>query len=167
MLNIFGDKKQTPQEVIEDILSDILEAGGFLLSYQFNKTEEENHFRIDIFGEDEGLLKAKEGRLLSALQTYVLRVLYRVFPDEELKIFLDSNGFWEEKQQELMSLVDRLMKKALDSNQPVFLKDPLSPRERRLIHERVSGNTGVRSQSLGEGPYKTMKLIPDTYGRDK
>ena len=164
MLNLFGDKKLIPEKVISGVLSEILETGGLSLSFQFNKQKnEKNQFHVDIFGEDEGLLKAKDGRLLLALQSYVLRVLYKAFPEEELKLFLDSNGFWNEKEKELTSFIDQLVKKALKTNQPVSLKKPLSPRQRRLVHEYVSGNTGVRSQSIGEGPYKMMKLIPDTY----
>lgn len=166
MLNIFGDKKQKPKEVIEALLSEILEK-GFSLSFQFQETKEDGQFHIDIFGEDEGLLKAKDGRLLLAIQTYISRVLRRVFPEEKIRVFLDSNGFWDEKEEELMRLVDKLMDKALENNRPVSFKKPLSARQRRLVHERASGNTGVRSQSIGEGPYKIMKLIPDNYRSER
>ena len=76
---------------------------------------------------------------------------------------MDSNGFWKEQEDRLMSLTDHLIQKALDSNKPVVFKQSLSPAQRRLVHERVSGNTGVRSQSFGNGIYKNLKLIPDTF----
>ena len=167
MLNLFGDKKPSPEGLIKQLLSEILEGGGFSLSFQIKTKDDTGKIFVDVFGEDEGLLKEKEGRLLLALQSYVLRVLYKNFPDEDFRLFLDSNGFWEEKQSELMDLVKHLMKKALESNKPVSIKKTLSANQRRLIHEHVSGNTGLRSESLGEGPYKTMRLIPDTYRNDQ
>ncbi len=166
--NLFGDKKKDPKELIQKILSEILEKGGFSLSYHVEKVEEEEGgFKVDIFGEDEGLLKTKRGRLLMALQTYLLRYLYQQLPEERIRIHIDSNGFWEENEKRLLDLTDDLVSKALDTNRPVTFKKDLSPNQRRLVHERVSGNTGVTSVSIGDGVYKTMKLIPDTFRSDK
>ena len=160
MLNIFGGKKKTTKAVLENTLSGILEQGQFLLS--FNIKEEEG-FLVDIFGEDEGLLKAREGRLLSAFQIYLLRVLQKEFPEENHRVFVDSNGFWEEKQEKLLELTDRLIKKALETGRPVFFKKALSPFQRSLIHKKVAENEGVSSQSQGDGEYKIIKLIPDSF----
>ena len=160
--NLFGDKKRDLKKEIQEIVSEILERGSFSLSFQLEE-EEENRFKIDIFGEDEGLLKTKKGRLLLAFQTYLLRYAYNQFPETKISIVVDSNGFWEESERRLMDLTEELMSRALDSNKPVKFKKELSPSQRRLIHEKVSGNTGVRSVSIGEGTYKIIKLIPDTF----
>ncbi len=166
--NLFGDKKKGPKELIQISLSKILEKGGFSLSFQVKEMEEEeNSFKVDIFGEDEGLLKNKRGRLLLAFQTYLLRYLYNQFPEDRVRVYVDSNGFWEENEKNLLDLTDRLVDKALDTNRPVTFGKDLSPNQRRLVHERVSGNTGVRSVSIGNGTYKTMKLIPDTFRSDE
>jgi len=163
MLNhLFGEKKKSPKDSLKEMLSYILERGHFSLSFELEE-DKDNSFKIDIFGEDEGLLKTKRGRLLLALQTYLLRYLYNQFPDEKFYIVVDSNGFWEETENQLLDLTDRLISKALDTNKPVIFKQDLNPRQRKLIHERVSGNTGVRSLSIGDGVYKNMKLIPDTF----
>ena len=162
MLKLFSGKKKQVQTVIKELLSECLEGGSFALSFQIEK-DKENSFKLDIFGEDEGLLKTKKGKLLLALQTYLLQVLYKEFPEEKIRVIVDSNGFWKEQEDKLMSLTDHLIQKALDSNKPVVFKQSLSPSQRRLVHERVSGNTGVRSQSFGDGVYKNLKLIPDTF----
>ena len=165
MLNLFGGKKSSGQELITQTLSELLEGGGFLLSFQVEQKDQA--LNIDIFGEDEGLLKTKKGKLLLAIQTYLSQVAYKNFPDEKIKVSIDSNGFWKEQEEKLLSLTDRLIEKALSSNKPVAFKQVLSPFQRRLIHEKVSGNTGVRSQSYGSGVYKNLKLIPDTFRSDK
>ena len=162
MLNFFGGKKDQTQERIRDLLSELLEGGSFQLSFQLEK-DKDNHFKIDVFGEDEGLLKTRRGKLLIAFQTYLLQVLYKDFPEEKIRLSIDSNGFWKEQDDKLLSLTDHLVQKALDSNRPVVFRQSLSPSQRRLVHERVAGNTGVRSQSFGEGNYKNLRLIPDTF----
>ena len=164
MLKLFSGKKKQVQDLIRELLSELLEQGGFLLSFQIERDkDQENLFRVDIFGEDEGLLKTKKGKLLSAFQIYLLQVLYKEFPGEKIHLIIDSNDFWKEQESKLLSLTDRLIKKALETNKPVVFKQMLSPAQRRLIHKKVSGNTGVRSQSFGGGSYKNMKLIPDTF----
>lgn len=166
MLKLFSGKKKTVQSLISELLSELLEKGELSLSFQVEKTGEDA-FKLDIFGEDEGLLKTKKGKLLLAFQTYILQALYKEFPDKKLRLLVDSNGFWKEQDDRLLSLTDRLIERALETNRPVFFKRTLSPYQRRLIHEKVSGNTGVRSQSFGSGPFKNLKLIPDSFKSDE
>jgi len=163
MLNLFGGSNKNPlaKNLISEILSELLEKSDLSLSFQIE--EKEGVLNLDIFGADEGLLKTKKGKLLQAFQIYFSQVLYNHFPDESLKIKLDSNGFWKEQEEKLLSLTDSLMKKVLEKKRPLVFKRALSPFQRRLVHERVSGNTGVRSQSFGSGLYKNLKLIPDDY----
>lgn len=164
MLNLFSGKKKRAQSLLKDLLSKLLEDTNLLLSFQIEKeSEKENFFIIDIFGEDEALLKAKKGRLLQAFQIYFIQALYKAFPDEKFRLIVDSNGFWQEQEDRLLSLTEQLIKQALETNCPVVFKQSLSPFQRRLVHEKASGNTGVRSQSYGTGFYKNMKLIPDTF----
>ena len=165
MLNLFGGSKSkkdlSAKNLVSEALSELLEQSGLSLSFQID--QKENTLNVDIFGEDEGLLKTKRGKLLLALQVYLSQFLYKNFPEGHLKIHLDSNGFWKEREERLLSLTDHLVKKALEKNRPIFFKQSLSPYQRRLVHERVSGNTGVRSQSYGSGLYKNLKLIPDGF----
>ena len=160
--NLFGEKKAGMKDIIEHNLSRIIEAGPFLLSFEITQIEEEeNSFKIDIFGEDEGLLKNKGGKLLIALQTYILRSLQNAFPEQQIFIAVDSNEFWKEAEEKLLSLTDHLIAKAIDTKSSVKFRKALSPKQRRLVHERASGNTGVRSNSLGEGFYKIIEITPD------
>ena len=165
MLNLFGGKKSSCKELVTESLSDLLEGGQLLLSFQVE--QKEKTLIVDIFGEDEGLLKTKRGKLLLALQTYLSQLVHKNFPEERIRVSLDSNGFWKEQEEKLLALTDRLIEKALSNNKPVAFKQTLSPYQRRLIHEKVSGNTGVRSQSFGSGLYKSLKLIPDTFNSEK
>ena len=165
MLNLFGGKKTSCQNLVTEALSELLEGGKLLLSFQVE--QKEGGLSVDIFGEDEGLLKTKKGKLLLAIQTYLLQLIHKNFPEEKIRLSLDSNGFWKEQEEKLLSLTDHLIEKALNSNKPVVFKQALSPYQRRLIHEKVSGNTGVRSQSFGSGVYKSLKLIPDTFRSEK
>lgn len=167
MLKFFGSAKkqdlsQKIRERIGELVTELLEGGEFSLSFQLEE-EEDRSFKLDIFGEDEGLLKARKGKFLLALQTYLLQVLYKEFQGEKLHVLIDSNGFWKEKEERLLALTDHLVQKALDSGRPVVFKHSLSPSQRKLVHERVGETKGIKSLSFGPGPYKNMKLLPDSF----
>ena len=61
MLNFFGgsNKNASAKNLISGILSELLEQSGLSLSFQLD--QEEKKLNVDIFGEDEGLLKTKKG----------------------------------------------------------------------------------------------------------
>lgn len=159
MLGLFKGKKQNPKKEITDMLNDILEKGDFSLSFQISEKEE--MFQVDIFGEDEGLLKTREGKLLQAFQFYFLCALKKKFPEFKGRITVDSNNFWEEKRNRLFSLVENLVKKAAETGHPVILNRSLPPNERRLVHEKVSKDKRVKSLSVGEGFLKSIKFVPN------
>ena len=123
--NLFKGKAKDPKTLVEQILQDLLEKGGFSLSVEL-KQEKEGEIFVEIFGEDEGLLKMKEGRFLLALQTYLNRVIQHHFFGQNIFIHVDSGNFFEEREQMLLDLAERLKRKALSTGRPVYLKKTLS-----------------------------------------
>ena len=169
MINLFGGKKHSgkkhsPKKEIEDILSEFLKKGALSLSFQVSEKGEED-LHVDIFGEDEGLLKTRDGRLLQAFQTYFLCAIKKRFPEYKGRLVTNSGDFWEEKQQKLLSLAEDLAEKAVRSGRAVFLKKALPSHERRMVHERLSADKRVKSLSDGEGFLKHIKIVPVEAGR--
>ena len=80
---LFGRKKKDsgPEGIVEDIMANIMQLGGFALSFEI-KTLEDGTIHVDVFGEDEELLTSKEGQLLDAFQLYVRRALQHQLPEE-------------------------------------------------------------------------------------
>ena len=156
---LFKGKEKTPGILVEQILQDLLEKGGFSLSAEVEQNEE-GEVIIDIFGEDEGLLKTKEGRLLLALQTYFNRVVQHHFSGQNAFVRLDSGNFFEEKEKYLLELADKLKQKALSTGRSVYLKKALSPFQRRKVHQFLTEGGEVRTSSVGEGFYKNICISP-------
>ncbi len=156
---LFKSKAKDPTSLVEQVLQDLLEKGGFLLSTEMKQGKDGEIF-VDIFGEDEGLLKTKEGRLLLALQTYLNRVVQHHFFGQNVFVRVDSGGFFEEREQRLLDLADRLKQKALSTGRPVYLKKTLSPFQRRKIHQFLTEGGEVKTSSVGEGFYKNICISP-------
>ena len=159
---LFKGKEKKPGILVQQLLQDLLEKGGFLLSFEWEQ-KKEGEISVEVFGEDEGLLKSRDGRLLLALQTYLNRVVQQNFLDQSIYVCLDSGHFFEEKEQRLLDLVERLKQKALSSGRSVYLKKALSPFQRRKVHQFLSEDGGVKTSSVGEGFYKNICITPISF----
>ena len=157
---LFKGKNKTPKDLVEQMLQNLLEKGGFLLSAEVEQ-KNEREISVDIFGEDEGLLKKKDGRLLLALQTYLNRVVQHHFFGQNVFVRLDSGHFFEEREQKLLDLADKLKQKALSTGRVVYFKKALSPFQRRKVHQFLTENGEVQTSSVGEGFYKNICITPD------
>ena len=155
---LFKGKETSPQKLVEQILQDLLEQGGFSLSVEVQQKEEE--IAVEVFGEDEGLLKNRDGRLLLALQTYLNRVVQHHFFGENVFVRLDSGNFFEEREQRLLDLAEKLKRKALNTGRPVYLKKALSPFQRRKVHQLLTKEGDVKTSSIGDGFYKNICITP-------
>lgn len=156
---LFKGKDKSPSSLVEQMFQDLLEKGGFSLSVELTQTKEGKIF-VNIFGEDEGLLKAKDGRLLLALQTYFNRVVQHHFFGQNIFLHVDSGNFFEEKEQRLLDLASKLKQKALSTGKPVYFKKALSPFQRRKVHQFLTERGDVKTSSVGDGFYKNICISP-------
>lgn len=159
---LFKEKNPPPAELVENTLQLLFEKGGFSLSFKLK--QQKDVLFVDIYGEDEELLKAREGKLLQALQVYFSRILQRkqIASKETglITLYMDCGKFLEEREEKLFFLVGKLRKKALSTGQPVYLKKSLPPFQRRKIHKFLAEEGGVETSSIGNGFYKTMCISP-------
>lgn len=157
--NFFKGKDKNAKALVEQMLQDLLEKAGFSLSAEVTEAED-GGILVNLFGEDEGLLKIREGRLIVALQTYFNRVVQHHFLDQNIFVRMDSGNFFEEKEQKMLDLAERLKQKALATGRPVYFKKALSPFQRRKVHQFLTEKGEVKTSSTGEGFYKYICISP-------
>ena len=161
---LFGKKnsstEESPSVLIENVLAGLVQEANFRFDYEVLPEEKDpNHINIEIFGEDEDLLRARDGQLLDAIQLFLTRVVQHQLRDERVTIHVDNSGFREHANQELTDLAEKLKSVALDRGKPVYFR-ALPPRERKVIHQYLAGDARVKSRSVGEGLYKKIKIYP-------
>lgn len=164
---IFGGgskKKDGAYAVVEDTLHGLIEKSGFDLSFDIKDGEKENSFMIELFGEDEELLKDKEGQLLDSFQLYMTRVLQHQLPDIRTSVEFDSNGFRQEANQELVELAEKLKGIVLSKKKSVYFR-ALAPKDRKIVHQYLADDDRIKSRSVGDGLYKKIKIFPAGGGR--
>lgn len=110
--------------------------------------------RINLEGDDGGVLIRRGGEGLQALQHVVATTFRRQLGDDN-RIVIDCNGFRRDKDAELRQMALFMAGKARSSGTPQEM-GPLNPYERRIVHLAVSEEPDVTSESIGDAFMKTV-----------
>ena len=105
-------------------------------------------------GEDLGKLVGDRGAVLEALQE-LTRLAVQQSLGNRSRLMLDIAGWRRSRRDELTELGTRTAKEVLDSGQPVRLR-PMTPFERKVVHDAVAEIKGVVSESEGEEPRRQV-----------
>ena len=110
--------------------------------------------RINLEGEDGGVLIRRGGEGLQALQ-HVVATTYRKQLGDDNRIVIDCNGFRRDKDAELKQMALFIAGKARASGMPQEM-GPLNPYERRIVHLAIAESSDVTSESIGDAFMKTV-----------
>ena len=110
--------------------------------------------RINLDGEDGGVLVRRGGEGLQALQHLVATAFRRQLGDDN-RIVVDCNNFRRDKDAELKKMAKFVADKAKSSGTPQEM-GPLNPYERRIVHLAIAEDPTVSSESIGDAFMKTV-----------
>ncbi len=156
----FGGSKEvkTGVDLLGDVLQNIIDLSKLRLSFDFQK-QEDGSYSVEMYGEDEEMLIAKDGMLLDAFQLYLKRVVQHQLPEEKFNFNIDCGSFRESSNQSLIELAEKLKDIAVNRGKPVYFR-ALPPRDRKVIHQYLAEDGRVKSRSVGDGLYKKIKIFP-------
>lgn len=110
--------------------------------------------RINLEGEDGGVLVRRGGEGLQALQ-HLAATAFRQHLDDDHRIVIDCNGFRKDKDAELKQMALHLVGKVRSSGVPQEM-GPLNPYERRIVHLAIAEDASATSESIGDAFMKTV-----------
>ena len=137
---------------ITGFLEKVVAAMGMTLTTSVEETPDGT--RINLEGEDGGVLVRRGGEGLQALQHLVATAFRRQLGDDN-RVVVDCNGFRKEKDLELKQMARYMAEKARSSGMPQEM-GPLNPYERRIVHLAIAEDPGVTSESIGDAFMKTV-----------
>jgi spoIIIJ-associated protein len=112
----------------------------------------------DLDGKDNEILMARSGEVLKALEHIAFRAL-RLEPIFHEKIHLDCGGFRALRFEELRMTARVAAERVQATHQP-FRLNPMSSRERRIVHLALKDQPGVRTESVGTGDERQVVIHP-------
>jgi spoIIIJ-associated protein len=145
---------------IAGFVQNIVDAMGVTLTARVE--EGPDGTRINLEGEDGGVLVRRGGEGLQALQHIVATAFRRQLGDDN-RIVIDCNGFRKDKDAELKQMARFIAEKARNSGMPQEM-GPLNPYERRIVHMAIAEDPTVSSESIGDAFMKTVIISTKSRG---
>ena len=150
---------KTKERSIEDVSGFCRELiSGMQLDLSADCREENGTIVVNLSGPDRPYLLSNSAALLNSLE-FLINKVFRVGKDELPGIVLDSDRYRQHREAELVLLAQMASQKVLSFRKPLSLQ-PMTPRERRIVHLALAGIEGVRSQSDGEGDNRSITIYP-------
>jgi spoIIIJ-associated protein len=121
--------------------------------------EGEDVIVVNLTGPDRPLLLANTAAVLNSIE-YLVNKAFRTGKDEEIAtIILESDNYRKQREAELKLLAQIAAEKVLGQRRPLHLQ-PMTPKERRIVHLALAAIEGVRSESDGEGERRSITIFP-------
>lgn len=117
------------------------------------KKENNGKYLVILDGKDMRFLIGEKGNTLNSFE-YLLSTT-RQF--KNIKIVVDSNNYKEKREKSLRDLARKKGKAVLATGNAIKL-NPMSARERKIIHEEVSFMKGLQTESVGEEPKRYLVI---------
>jgi len=114
---------------------------------------------VAIVGDGLDALVGSNGVVLDALQE-LTRLAVVQQTGVRSRLMLDVGGWRARRKVELTSTGTTAAERVLASGEPVRLA-PMTPFERKIVHDAVAGIDGVRSESDGVQPERRVVVLPD------
>lgn len=115
---------------------------------------------VRFHGADEELLLARNGELLLAME-YVAHRCLRLDPALHDHVRFDCGDFRTMQLEELKLSARVAAQRVRETGQP-FRFNPMSPRDRRIVHLELNGASGVQTRSEGMGDRRQLVVYPAT-----
>src|SRR5262245_41580290 len=139
--------------------TDVIEKMGMDCDVRLQRPDaDSSDIHIVVTGPDAGRIIGKKGQVLAALQFIVNRAMNR--PGIERRyVSVDADGYRSRREDSLASMARRLGKQAVSDGQ-IITFEPMSPRDRRVVHLALAKFEGVVTKSEGEGDDRRVQIIP-------
>ncbi|MGV0849196.1 Jag family protein [Mycolicibacterium phlei] len=110
-------------------------------------------------GNDLNKLVGRKGEVLDALQE-LTRLAVHQKTGERSRLMLDIASWRKRRRDELAALGEKVARRVLETGQREELA-PMTPFERKIVHDAVAAIDGVHSESEGVEPQRRVVVLAD------
>lgn len=138
----------------------ILEAFGAEATVTVDHPDDEA-VEIAVEGDDLGLLVGQRGATLSALQELTRTAVAQQHSGRlEGRLRVDVAGYRAKRKEALVRFAAQVAEKVISTGAPVAL-EPMSPPDRKTVHDAIGEIDGVHTTSRGEDRRRHVVVLPD------
>jgi spoIIIJ-associated protein len=140
--------------VTREFLEGLVEAYG--LEGSVSTRIEDEVIIVDVEGDQTEAMVGIRGSVRSAIHELTRTVLQR-YSQDTARIRLDIAGYAERRRQALSIYAEQLIEQLMEEGGEIML-EPMSPADRKVIHDVAGEHEGVTSYSEGEPPRRFVVL---------
>ena len=142
----------------QDVLGAILSRIGVSCTVEA-RADDSGAIVLDVGGDSSGLLIGRRGQTLDALEYILNRIVGREDDGRAGRVVIDVERYRDRRKEYLDSLAHRLAEKTRQTGRVVTL-NPMSPRDRRIVHLALQDDPNVATRSEGDGYYRKVLILP-------
>lgn len=116
--------------------------------------------QFTIKGDELGVLIGPKAATLTAIQDLLRTIIHYDLEGDSGRILLDIAGYREKRRAALASFTRTIAAEVTSTGTRRAL-EPMSPADRKVVHDTVNDIEGVRSTSEGEEPTRYVVLLPE------
>lgn len=145
--------KEDKKEKVKDVIENITKCLG--LEIKSDIKDAEDSIKVNIEGENLGLLIGHKGETLDALQLLTSVIVNKT--GEYKRIELDAQNYREKRQETLVHLAEKKANDVIKYGRNITL-EAMTPYERRIIHTALQDNEKVTTISVGNEPFRKVVI---------
>ena len=149
-------EKREVKDYIKSLLKQLLYDMGFQAEIEVQMTHDITTYRI--YYNHDALLIGKNGKNLNAL-TFLIKQILQKEIHYNYRFFLDVSDYKEKNDKHLEMLARKIAKEVKETKIEVKL-DSMNSYERRIVHNALSNNKYVYTESVGEEPNRAVVIKP-------
>ena len=149
-------KKTDVIEYIKDLIKGITTDMGLTINMEVKKREEA--LNITIYADNNAVLIGKNAKTLDALNTIIRQSVYKEL-GENFKFILDVSEYKQKREWNLEKMAKQVAREVAKTKVEVKL-DSMNSYERRIIHNILTNNKKVYTESVGEEPNRYVIIKP-------
>jgi spoIIIJ-associated protein len=154
--------RQAAADALREFLEKTVRAAGFQLKVTVQVVAPDAggdaEVIADIDGRDKELLLERGAEVLKALEHLAFRAL-RLETAFHEKIHVDCGGYRALRFEELR-MTARVAAERVQTSKQAFRLNPMSSRERRIVHLALKEMPGIRTESVGVGEERQVVIHP-------
>jgi spoIIIJ-associated protein len=121
------------------------------------QTDGDDDVTVDVVGKDLGLLIGPRAATIDAIQELVRTAVQRRIGGHGARIHVDVAGYRARRQEALAEFARQAAQRAIESGRDQVF-EPMSPVDRKIVHDIVNEIEGVATVSEGEEPRRRVVI---------
>ncbi|PIS21122.1 hypothetical protein COT52_00230 [candidate division WWE3 bacterium CG08_land_8_20_14_0_20_43_13] len=114
---------------------------------------------VRLIGEQLGSLIGYHGRILESFSHWLKASFFKRFGPSDTRLFVDVNGYQSQRRDFLVMLAKKTADRVRFLRTQIVLS-PMSSSDRYIIHEALSSDPSIITESLGDGFERRVVVKP-------